>query len=89
MLIIRERLDSINIGLTLEGQQADLQWLLQCSDMDSFLGERNFGFLLHHFINHQTYHRWWISILFSLVGVDVGVTDLLQIIPNVAGFVET
>lgn len=88
LTIVREMLDSIIIGLTLEAQQEDFQHLLPYIDMDGIAGERNFGLLLHHFFNHQTHHRGQVSTLFSQVGVDVGVTDLLQIIPNVAGFVE-
>ncbi len=86
--IIRELLDSIIIGLTLETQPQDFDQLLSYSDMSGIPGERNFGLLLHHFFNHQTHHRGQISALFSQVGVDIGVTDLLQIIPNVEGFVE-
>lgn len=39
--------------------------------------------LLMHLFNHQTHHRGQVTTLLSQFGVDVGVTDLLAIIPNV------
>ena len=86
--IVRELLDEIIIGLTLEAQPEDYQQLIQYEDMEGVPGERNFGLLVHHFFNHQTHHRGQVSTLFSQIGVDIGVTDLLQIIPNVENFVE-
>ncbi|MFN3987091.1 MAG: DinB family protein [Rhodocyclaceae bacterium] len=43
---------------------------------------RHFGALLQHFFNHQTHHRGQVSTLLFQSGVDVGVTDLLAIIPH-------
>jgi uncharacterized damage-inducible protein DinB len=43
---------------------------------------RNFGALVQHFFNHQTHHRGQVSTLLFQVGVDVGVTDLLTLIPS-------
>jgi len=43
---------------------------------------RNFGALVQHFFNHQTHHRGQASTLLFQVGVDVGVTDLLALIPS-------
>lgn len=40
--------------------------------------------LLLHFFNHQTHHRGQASTLLSQAGVDIGVTDLLALIPNEA-----
>lgn len=37
--------------------------------------------LLMHFFNHQTHHRGQITTLLSQAGQDVGVTDLLALIP--------
>ena len=45
---------------------------------------RNFGALLQHFYNHQTHHRGQTTTLLSQLGLDVGVTDLLAIIPSEA-----
>ena len=39
---------------------------------------------LLHFFNHQTHHRGQATTLLSQAGVDVGVTDLLMLIPEAA-----
>lgn len=38
--------------------------------------------LLVHIFNHQTHHRGQTTTLLSQAGVDIGVTDLLALIPN-------
>lgn len=43
---------------------------------------KSLGLLLQHFFNHQTHHRGQVTTLLSQCGVDVGVTDFLEIIPN-------
>jgi uncharacterized damage-inducible protein DinB len=45
---------------------------------------KNFGHLVQHFFNHQTHHRGQVSTLLFQAGVDIGVTDLLAVIPNEA-----
>ncbi|HRO83124.1 MAG TPA: DinB family protein [Alicycliphilus denitrificans] len=42
------------------------------------------GALVQHFFNHQTHHRGQTSTLLMQAGVDVGVTDLLAVIPDAA-----
>ena len=37
---------------------------------------------LTHFFNHQTHHRGQASTLLSQAGVDLGVTDLLMLVPE-------
>ncbi|MBB5187913.1 putative damage-inducible protein DinB [Zhongshania antarctica] len=43
-----------------------------------------FGLVLQHFFNHQTHHRGQLTTLLSQQGVDVGVTDLLLWIDELA-----
>lgn len=43
---------------------------------------KNFFSLLMHFFNHQTHHRGQASTLLSQQGIDIGVTDLLALIPD-------
>ena len=45
---------------------------------------KEFGPLLQHFFNHQTHHRGQVTTLLHQAGVDVGVTDLLALIPESA-----
>lgn len=40
-----------------------------------------FGVLMH-FFNHQTHHRGQVSTLLTQAGVDIGVTDLLALLPD-------
>lgn len=45
---------------------------------------RNFAAVLQHFFNHQTHHRGQVSTLLFQCGVDVGVTDLVALVPSEA-----
>lgn len=44
---------------------------------------KHFGSLIFHLFNHQTHHRGQLSTLLNQAGLDVGVTDLLDIIPDI------
>ncbi len=44
--------------------------------------DKDFFSLLMHFFNHQTHHRGQVSTLLSQEGIDIGVTDLLMLIPD-------
>lgn len=44
-----------------------------------------FAGVLQHMFNHQTHHRGQISTLLWQSGVDLGVTDLLAILPDLSG----
>jgi uncharacterized damage-inducible protein DinB len=54
------------------------------SNMAGVKASRNLAALLQHFFNHQTHHRGQVSTLLFQFGVDVGVTDLLAVIPRSA-----
>lgn len=43
---------------------------------------KQLGSLLLHFFNHQTHHRGQTTTLLTQAGVDIGVTDLVALIPN-------
>ncbi|KZN65029.1 DinB family protein [Pseudoalteromonas luteoviolacea] len=43
---------------------------------------KNFGYLVQHFFNHQTHHRGQVSALLHQAGVNIGDTDLLLLIPE-------
>jgi uncharacterized damage-inducible protein DinB len=60
--------------------------LLQPLTYNNMKGQRftkPFHFLLQHFFNHQTHHRGQTTTLLFQKGVDVGVTDLLAITPDI------
>jgi uncharacterized damage-inducible protein DinB len=73
---------------------AIIEWTKSISegDLDSSLGylttkgvaaQKNFFSLILHFFNHQTHHRGQATTLLTQAGVDVRVTDLVALIPNV------
>ena len=78
---LREWLDRHIIDWTSELTPADMQLTLNYVNSK---GQQTkcFAYLLTHFFNHQTHHRGQLSTLFSQLGIDVGVTDFLQVIPN-------
>lgn len=45
---------------------------------------KNVAALILHLFNHQTHHRGQTTTLLAQAGVDVGVTDLVALIPNVS-----
>jgi uncharacterized damage-inducible protein DinB len=42
---------------------------------------KRFSGLVYHFFNHQTHHRGQVTTLLSQFGKDVGVTDVLALLP--------
>ena len=62
--------------------EADLNVLLEYRNSQGLRARRDFGCLLVHFFNHQTHHRGQLSALLTQAGQDVGVTDLLMMIPD-------
>jgi uncharacterized damage-inducible protein DinB len=62
--------------------EAELDFELQYTNKSGVTSKRNFFSLVMHFFNHQTHHRGQVTTLLSQAGLDVGVTDLLMLIPN-------
>jgi len=60
----------------------DLDFVLSYSNMKNVAAKRNFYSLVVHFFNHQTHHRGQATTLLSQAGADVGVTDMLMLIPD-------
>lgn len=78
----RQNLDSTIINWCNELTEADLSDRLEYKNMKGVPAIREFGSLIFHFFNHQTHHRGQVTTLLFQEGVDVGVTDLLTLIPN-------
>jgi uncharacterized damage-inducible protein DinB len=78
----RQELDNIIINWCQEIDPEDLEKNLLYIDTQGNSYQKNFGQLIHHFFNHQTHHRGQASTLINQQGLDVGVTDLLKIIPE-------
>lgn len=62
--------------------EADLDHVLRYNSMKGVAANKRFFSLVMHFFNHQTHHRGQATTLFSQLGVDVGVTDLLVLVPD-------
>jgi uncharacterized damage-inducible protein DinB len=79
----RVMLDAMIERWTASLTEDDLRHVLHYANTrgESF-GREVFG-LLMHFFNHQTHHRGQVTTLLSQAGVDIGVTDLLVLIPDV------
>jgi len=60
----------------------DLRHVLRYTNTRGDRFGRELASLLVHFFNHQTHHRGQTTTLLSQAGVDVGVTDLLALIPD-------
>ena len=43
---------------------------------------KTLGLVLSHLFNHQTHHRGQITTLLSQMGIDIGVTDLAPLVPD-------
>lgn len=78
---LRQRLDEVIILWAHELAPELLSSHLSYTNTAGVASRRNFGALVQHFFNHQTHHRGQASALLFQSGVDVGVTDLLAIIP--------
>jgi uncharacterized damage-inducible protein DinB len=77
----RTRLDEIITAFAAELRTADLQQALSYQNSRGVF-RKDFGALLIHFFNHQTHHRGQASTLLSQAGIDIGVTDLLELITD-------
>jgi uncharacterized damage-inducible protein DinB len=77
----RRWLDELILAWTAAIDEADLG---QAVHYVNSRGEanKNFFSLLMHFFNHQTHHRGQVSTLLSQQGIDIGVTDLLMLMPD-------
>ena len=62
--------------------EGDLDVVLTYHNMKGIPASKRYSILVLHFFNHQTHHRGQVSTLLSQMGVDVGVTDLLERIPD-------
>lgn len=81
----RQPLDALIERWVAELTPEHLAGSISYSNMAGVSSARNFGALLQHFFNHQTHHRGQASTLLFQAGVDVGVTDLLALIPRLEG----
>ncbi|MFT3665166.1 DinB family protein [Piscinibacter sp.] len=78
----RRELDALITRWVAELQPEHLSSDLSYGNMAGVQSRRRLDALLQHFFNHQTHHRGQASTLLFQSGVDIGVTDLLAVIPR-------
>jgi uncharacterized damage-inducible protein DinB len=80
----RKMLDNSLSQLAKAMTQTELNQAVSYTNTKGIDSTKNLFSLLMHVFNHQTHHRGQVTTLLSQAGVDVGVTDLVAIIPNTA-----
>lgn len=79
----RKLLDRTIVAWSRSIKDRDLEEALAYTTMTTGVAARkNFFSLVMNFFNHQTHHRGQVTTLLSQAGIDVGVTDLLTLIPD-------
>jgi uncharacterized damage-inducible protein DinB len=81
---LRQQLDAILIAWTEELTLADLDHVLEYRNMKGVPQRKLYGSLVLNLFSHHTHHRGQATTLLSQFGQDVGVTDLLALIPDQA-----
>jgi uncharacterized damage-inducible protein DinB len=79
----RKMLDDMIVKWVATVTDADLEHVLHYASTKGVVSDKRFFSLLMHFFNHQTHHRGQISTMLFQAGVDVGITDLVTMIPSV------
>jgi uncharacterized damage-inducible protein DinB len=79
---LRRRLDTAILAFAAQVQDADLDVMLNWTNSKGEVWKREFGGVLTHFFNHQTHHRGQVTTLLSQEDIDVGVTDILVLVPE-------
>jgi uncharacterized damage-inducible protein DinB len=72
--VIREWVEGLNA--------AALNDSIEYANVRGVVSRRQLRSLLLHFFNHQTHHRGQATTLLSQAGIDLGLTDLLVLIPD-------
>lgn len=81
---LRTTLDAAIIAFCAGLQPAQLDAPFTWTSMKGVASTKRLGDILLHVFNHQTHHRGQATTLFSQLGVDVGPTDILLLLPEVA-----
>jgi len=77
----RREMDRTILGWTAGLTGPDLETDLEYANTKGQTFSRPLGALALHFFNHQTHHRGQVTTLLTQNGVDVGVTDLVALVP--------
>jgi uncharacterized damage-inducible protein DinB len=78
----RKLLDRLLSDLAKSLTADELNQTLSYTNTKHIPATKNLFSLFMHVFNHQTHHRGQVTTLLSQSGLDVGITDLVAIIPN-------
>ena len=78
----RERIDRLVVGFVDGLTEADIGGVFDYRRTDGTAHRKVLSSVLSHIFNHQTHHRGQVTTLLYQAGIDVGVTDLLALIPD-------
>lgn len=78
----RKRLDDLICVWVEALTEDDLHRQLRYATMKGIAANKRLGDVALHFFNHQTHHRGQVTTLLSQAGQDVGITDLIALIPD-------
>jgi uncharacterized damage-inducible protein DinB len=78
----RQKLDGVLIDWTGALSLSDLDYVLEYRNMKGVPQRKLYGSLVLNLFSHHTHHRGQATTLLSQFGLDVGVTDLLALIPD-------
>jgi uncharacterized damage-inducible protein DinB len=79
---LRIMLDEAIVAFCAEVEPARLGEALEWTSTRGVNSRKVLGDVLLHVFNHQTHHRGQATTLFSQIGIDVGATDLLLLLPD-------
>lgn len=80
----REQLDALFMQISDKVSDEELLITVHYTDIKGNPHTKQFFSLLMHVFNHQTHHRGQITTMLSQANIDIGVTDLNAIIPELA-----
>ena len=78
----RERMDAAIMAFAVEATEDLYAQPLSYTNTAGETHTKLFAPVLRHFFNHQTHHRGQVTTLLSQLGIDVGVTDLSALVPD-------
>ena len=79
---LRASIDEVIVALCAELTPQELAGPLEYASTKGLRGKKPLGDVLLHVFNHQTHHRGQVTTLFAQLGIDVGATDLILLMPN-------
>ncbi len=80
---VRAELDALYIRFIDQLSDGDIASPLSYQSATGGAFTKTVGLLLSHVFNHQTHHRGQITTLLSQMGLNIGVTDLAPLVPNI------